>query len=132
MMIDVQMTIHVHPITLEALAKAETRGSSGGDGAVSAGNGGGMQVAGEAGAEADRAATPREFPAQAVMRTIANWASGFHVLPRKPAPLNILLWHPIPETAPLFNQPRSASFRGLQIAPESALYCEVEASETAR
>ena len=142
MMIRVQMIIHVHPFTLEALAKAETRGSPAGDRAVSAGNGGGMLVAGEAGAEAYRAATQGVLPAQAVKRTMANFASGLHVPPRKPAPLNILPLYalvdtgtgepgPIPETAPLFNQPRPASFRGLLIAPESALYREAEASETA-
>jgi hypothetical protein len=136
---EVPMMIH---FTLEVLAKLETRGSLAEDGAVSAGNGGGMQVAGEAAAEADLAATPGEIPAQAVKRTMANFASGLHVPPRKPAPLNIVLRHvlvgmgtgepgPIPETAPLFNQPRPASFRGLQIAPESALHREAEASETA-
>jgi len=141
-MIDVQVTMHVHPFTLEALAKAETRGSAAGDGALSAGNGGGIQVPGEAAAEACRAATPGELPAQAVKHTMANFASGLHVPPRKPAPLKILPRHalvdmgtgepgPLPETAPLFNQPRPASFRGLQIAPESVLYREAEASETA-
>ena len=101
MMIGVQMIIYVHPFTLEALAKVETRGSLAGDGALSAGNGGGMQVAGEAAAKADRAATPGEFPVQAVKRTMANFASGLHVPPRKPAPLNIpLLWRgPIPENS---------------------------------
>jgi hypothetical protein len=118
--------------TLEVRAKVETRRSLAGDGAVSAGNGGGMRVAGEAAADADRAATPGELPAQSVKRMMANFASGLHVPSRKPAPPQYPFptAGPIPETAPLFNQPRPASFRGLQIAPESALYRDAEASET--